>query len=266
MTILDRNCVVDSGPEGKPPLVFVHGYGCDQTMWRRVTPSFERVVTYDLTGMGRSDLSAYDFRKYADLQAHADDLLQIIGALELSDVTLVGHSIGASIAVLAANRAPDRIARTVLVSPTPSFLDHPERGYRGGFSRKDLEGLIDLLEENHLGWSAQMAPTIVGQPAGEFAAVELTQSFCRTGPEIAAHFGRVTFFADCIDDMAGAARPALILHCDDDALVPMQVAEWMQRHVPGATLKVLRATGHCPHMTVPDDVVAAMQEYLRQAA
>lgn len=266
--IVERNQVVVSGSPEDQPIVFIHGFGCDQTMWRQVAPMFEetfRVVTYDLTGMGKSDLSAYNMRHYSDLEAHADDLLSILKELDLENMVLVGHSIGATIALLAANREPERVARLVLVSPTPSFLDDPANGYRGGFSSADMGELITFLDENHLGWSAQMAPTIAGQSAGEPAAEELTQGFCRTDPSIAQHFGRVTFFADRRRAFEQAARPALILHCRNDALVPMQVADWMREQVPGATLKVLDATGHSPHMTVPGDVVAAMREYLEDA-
>ncbi|MBY6140955.1 alpha/beta hydrolase [Leisingera daeponensis] len=264
--MITRNKVVVSGLTSGQPIVFIHGFGCDQSMWRQVVPSLAedfRIVTYDLTGMGQSDLSAYDPGRYADLQAHADDLLLIIDELELEKAVLVGHSIGATIGLLAANREPGKVSRLVLVSPTPCFLDDESHGYHGGFSQGDLEELISFLDENHLGWSAQMAPTIAGQPAGAPAADELTKGFCRTDPAIAQHFGRVTFFADERSAFERAACPALILHCDDDALVPMQVAEWMRDRMPGATLKVLTATGHCPHMTVPSDVVAAIRDYLK---
>ena len=268
MTAIERNSVVTSGAAEGAPMVFVHGFGCDKSMWRHVAPAFEgghRVVTYDLTGMGESDLSAYEPRRYAGLEAHADDLLDILEELDLREAVLVGHSVGASIALLAANRAPERVARLVLVSPSPAFMNDAQAQYTGGFSREDLAGLLGFLDENHLGWSAQMAPTIAGQPAGEPAAEELTQSFCRTDPDIARHFGHVTFFADSRSAFARAARPALILHCDDDALVPMSVADWMRDAVPGATLQVIAATGHCPHMTVPDEVASQMRAYLGAA-
>lgn len=263
---VERNKVTVSGtPEGQA-MVFVHGFGCDQSMWHRVAPDFAedyRVVTYDLTGMGQSDLAAYDPKRYAGLEAHAEDLLGILDELDLARAVVVGHSIGATIALLAANKAPDRVERLVLVSPTPSFLNDEAAGYRGGFERRDLEELIAFLDQNHLGWSTQMAPTIVGQAAGEPAADELTQSFCRTDPAVAQHFGRVTFFADRRSEFEATSLPALILQCDDDALVPMSVADWMRDHVPGSQLKVLRATGHCPHMTVPDAVSAAIRDFMR---
>ncbi|EYD72754.1 alpha/beta fold hydrolase [Limimaricola hongkongensis] len=266
-TATERNNVVTTGQDDGAPIVFVHGFGCDGTMWRQVAPAFEdsrKVVTYDLTGMGQSDLSAYAPHRYADLDAHAEDLWEILAELDLSGAVLVGHSVGASIALLAAARAPERVSRLVMVSPSPSFLDDATQGYRGGFSCEDLEGLVGFLDENHLGWSAQMAPTIAGQPAGAPAAEELTRSFCRTDPAIARHFGHVTFFADQRGAFERARHPSLILHCDDDALVPMPVAEWMRDSVPGTTLRVIPATGHCPHMTVPDIVVTEMRGYLGQ--
>jgi len=268
MTAILRNNVDVDGPVSAGPMVFVHGFGCDRSMWRDVAPAFvqtHRIVTYDLTGMGGSDLSAYEPRRYADLQSHADDLLEILEALSLRDVCLVGHSIGASIALLAANRAPERVSRLVMVSPSPAFLDDAEAGYRGGFAREEIEGLVKLLEENQLGWSMQMAPTITGQPVEAPSTETLTQSFCRTDPEIARHFGRVTFFSDRRADYERAACPVLILHCSDDALVPMNVAEWMRDRVPDATLEVLEASGHSPHMTVPDKVVKTIRQHLGTA-
>lgn len=264
MDVLQRNNVVDRGG-AKPAMIFVHGFGCDQTMWGDVAPAFEdshRVVTYDLTGMGQSDLDAYDFDRHAKLDAHAQDLLDICAALDLRQAIIVGHSVGATIAALATNAAPDRVSRLVLVSPTPSFTNDPDTGYRGGFDRTELEGLVHLLKENHLGWSTQMAPTIVGQEAGAPAADALTKSFCRTDPEIAQHCGEATFFSDERQAMRQLARPSLILHCDDDALVPMQVADWMQENIPASELIVLHCKGHCPHMTAPDKVIAAMRSYL----
>lgn len=242
-------------------MVFVHGFGCDQTMWRHVAPNFEtnfRTVLYDLLGMGRSDLGAYDFDRHSDLGGHADDLVDVLAALDLRGVTLVGHSVGASIALLAARRAADRVERLILVSPSPCFLNDPPNDYQGGFERGELEGLVSLLDENQLGWSQQMAPTIVGHPPEDPNTSELTQSFCRTDPQIATHFARVTFLADSRGDFAGFSLPSLILHCDQDALVPMPVLDWMQRHMPQADVEILSARGHCPHMTVPESVVRAI--------
>lgn len=265
--MIERNNVMRSGIDERPSMVFVHGFGCDQSMWREVAPKFAenyRIITYDLTGMGQSDISAYDLRRYWDLRAHAEDLRDIIDALSLDEVVLVGHSVGATIALLAAIEVPEKVSRLVLISPSPCFIDDTDSGYRGGFSKDDLEELIAFLDENHLGWSAQMAPMIVGQPEGAAATDELTKSFCRTDPAIAQHFARVTFLSDERKAFEHATRPSLILHCRRDALVPMEVADWMKDRTPAAALEILDATGHCPHMTVPQDVVAAMQAYLRK--
>ena len=244
-------------------MLFAHGFGCDQSMWREVAPAFEedhKVVTFDLTGAGHSDLSAYDFERYADLQAHAEDILRICDELSLQDVVLVGHSISATTAVLAANERPEIFRALILVAPTPSFLDDGD--YRGGFSRADIEGLTEMMDANYLGWSQQMAPQIAGQAPGEPAADDLTQSFCRTDPRIARHFARATFFADCRQEMKRLTTPSLILHCDDDPLVPMEVAQWMRQNIPQSRIEILSVTGHCPHMTAPDMTIQAIRRYL----
>lgn len=263
-----RNNVNDTGETDLTPLVFVHGFGCDQSMWSDVAALLAgrfRLITYDLTGMGRSDLAAYDFDAYSDLHAHAVDLTAICDDLDLRGAVLVGHSVGATIALLAARDLSDRVSQVVLVSPSPCFVNDAGSGYTGGFERSDLEGMVQLLEQNHLGWSAQMAPTIAGQSAGEPAADKLTQSFCRTDPTIAQHFARVTFFTDARGVFSTAEKPALVLHCDKDALVPMAVADWMGSAMPDARVEVLDAVGHCPHMTVPDDVVRALVQFVEQA-
>jgi sigma-B regulation protein RsbQ len=211
--------------------------------------------------MGGSDAAAYDFDRYSSLEAHADDLLAICEDEDLADAIVVGHSIAASIGVLAANRSRGRIAQLVLVSPSPSFLNEEDGVYQGGFSRSDLEGLVELLEQNPLGWSAQMAPVIAGQPHDDPATSQLSRSFCRTDPEILGHFGRVTFFTDSRVAMSRTSCPSLILHCAEDALVSMQVADWMRDNIPNTTLRVLPVAGHCPHMTNPIKVIAAMRDH-----
>ncbi|MHA6287080.1 alpha/beta fold hydrolase [Maricaulis sp. CAU 1757] len=265
MSVLKRNNVTVGG-QGTAPIVFAHGFGCDQTMWRFIAPHFERdhkVVLFDLTGNGQSDLSAYDFDRYSRLDAHAEDIVDIISELDLEDVTLVGHSVSAITSALAGARCPERIARIVLVAPSPCFMNDGD--YTGGFERAELEGLIAFMEENYLGWAAQLAPTIAGQPEGEPAAEDLTRSFCRTDPRISQHFGRVTFLSDRRDDMPKTPQPSLILQCDPDALAPVSVGEWMRDAMPDARLEVLPVTGHCPHMTAPDLTSAAIRRFIDEA-
>lgn len=262
---LTRNNVTQTG-KGSRPILFAHGFGCDQTMWRSVAPEFERdhrVILYDLTGAGQSDLSAYDDDRYGTLDGHARDILDICETLDLNDAILVGHSVSAITSVLAANIAPGRISRLVLVAPSPCFVN--DDGYQGGFAREDLEGLIAFMDENYLGWAEQLAPTIVGQSPDQAEAGELTQSFCRTDPDIARHFGRVTFLSDRRADMPLVQVPSLILQCDDDAIAPVSVGDWMHANMPQSTLVVLDAKGHCPHMTVPDKTAQAIRNYLADA-
>lgn len=265
MSIIQDNKISIFGP-AQSPMLLSHGFGCDQTMWRGLTPHLTRdhqIILYDLTGMGRSDRRRYDFNRYSTLDAHAEDIIEILDELDLKNVTLVGHSVSAITAVLAANAAPERIARLILVSPSPCFLNDGD--YSGGFERADLEGILELMDENYLGWAQQFGPVIEGTAGIDPDESELTRSFCQTDPQIARHFGRVTFLSDRRDDMSKCPRPALILQCKDDAIAPVGVGEWMHEAMPDSTLEVLPVTGHCPHMTAPDITVAAIRSYLGEA-
>lgn len=262
MAMRIRNNVVVSGGTGRP-MLFAHGFGCDQEMWRFVEPAFRNshaTVLYDLTGHGTSDLSAYDFDRYATLAGHARDIVDICDELDLEQVVVVGHSVSAITAVLAASIDPRRFGFLVLLAPSPCFMNDGD--YHGGFSRDDLEGLIAFMDENYFGWAEQLAPTIAGQSAGGPAATDLTQSFCRTDPQIAQHFGRVTFLSDHRADMARVAVPSLIVQCDDDAIAPVDVGRWMHANMPGSVLEIVAATGHCPHMTVPEETIRVIRKFL----
>jgi sigma-B regulation protein RsbQ len=262
MDVLTRNNVTVSGrPDGRA-LLFAHGFGCDQNMWRGVAPAFEadhRVVLFDLVGAGRSDTSAYDRDRYGTLQGYADDVLEICAALDLRDVVFVGHSVSATIGVLAAAAEPDRFAKLVLVAPSPSFIDDGD--YVGGFSREDIEGLLESLDSNYLGWSAAMAPVIAGPDHPE-TGTELANSFCRTDPEIARHFARVTFLSDNRADLARVRTPALVLQCSNDALAPESVGRYVHEQLPSSRLVVMEATGHCPNLSAPAETVAAIRAFL----
>ncbi len=264
-TVLRRNNVsVTGGPLGRP-LVFAHGFGCDQNVWRWVAPAFadaHPTVLFDHVGAGGSDLSAYDHVRYDSLDGYADDLVEICDALDLRDAVLVGHSVGAMIGVLAAIRAPERIGALVLVTPSPSFLDDPADGYTGGFSREDIEGLLETLSDNYLGWSAAMAPVIMANPERPELGEELANSFCRTDPTIAEHFARVTFLSDHRRVLPDVGVPTLVLQCSDDALAPESVGRYVHDRIRDSSFALLRATGHCPHMSAPDETVAAIREFL----
>jgi sigma-B regulation protein RsbQ len=261
--VLARNNVVLSGPAAAPAIVFAHGFGCDQNMWRYVAPAFEdrfRVVLFDHVGAGRSDLRAYDREKYSSLEGYARDVLEICDALDLYDVTFVGHSVSSMIGLLAALEEPQRFSRLVLVGPSPRYLD--DDGYVGGFSRDDIDGLLDSLDSNYLGWSAAMAPVIMGNPDRPELGEELTNSFCRTDPAIARQFARVTFLSDNRDDLARVDLPCLVLQCREDAIAPVAVGEFVAQELPRAELVILDATGHCPNLSAPRETIAAIEQFV----
>ena len=261
--MLERNAVRVSGVTGGRPIVFAHGFGCDQGMWRFVAPDFEvdhRVVVFDQMGFGESDLSAYDSDRYASLRGYAADLVEICRELELTDVVFVGHSVSAMIGVLAYRQAPELFGALVMVGPSPRYVDDGD--YTGGFSRSDIAGLLDSLESNHLGWSAQMAPVIMGNPDRPDLAEELTSSFCRTDPGVASRFARITFLSDNRADLAAVAVPTLVLQCSDDVIAPEVVGRYVHEAIPGSVFTKLAATGHCPNLSAPEETTAAIRAFL----
>jgi sigma-B regulation protein RsbQ len=246
-------------------MVFAHGFGCDQNMWRHVWPAFAdeyRIVLFDHVGAGGSDLTAYDRGKYGSLQGYADDVLELCHELELWDAVFVGHSVSSMIGVLAAVAEPERIAKLVLVGPSPRYIDDEGSGYAGGFTREDIEGLLDSLDSNFLGWSGTYAPAIMGAEQPAELQDELTNSFCRTDPEIARHFARVTFLSDNREDLVRVPVPALVLQCADDIIAPTTVGEYVAERIPNATFVQMRATGHCPNLSAPEETVAAIREFI----
>jgi sigma-B regulation protein RsbQ len=262
MSVIDRHNVNVRKADGRL-MLFAHGFGCDQAMWRLVAPAFEpdhRVVLFDYLGHGRSDRSAYDPAKYATLDGYADDVLAVCRELDLRDAVFVGHSVSAMIGVLAAAKEPNRFARLVLVGPSPRYVDDGD--YVGGFSRADVDGLLDALDANHLGWSASMAPAIMGNADRPELAAELADSFCRTDPDVARDFARATFLSDNRADLPTVAMPCLVLQCSRDAIAPVGVGEYVHQHLPDSRLVMLDATGHCPHLSAPAETVAAIRAFL----
>jgi sigma-B regulation protein RsbQ len=265
MTAVERNNVTEHGrPDGRP-IVLAHGFGCDQTMWRYVWPAFaddHRVILFDHVGLGGSDFSAFDRDRYATLDGYADDVLEICVELGLEDVVLVGHSVSAMIGGLAAIRAPGRFGRLVMIGPSPRYIDDVE--YAGGFSRADIDGLLESMDSNYLAWSGQMAPIIMGNPDRPELGRELTESFCRADPEIARHFAGVTFLSDNRGDLARITTPTVILQCSDDAIAAEPVGRFVHRRIPGSRLVALKATGHCPNLSAPEETVAAIRAFLAE--
>ncbi|HEX7337735.1 MAG TPA: alpha/beta hydrolase [Gemmatimonadales bacterium] len=259
-----RNNVRISGT-GTQPMVFAHGFGCDQNMWRYITPAFDRdyrIVLFDHVGAGNSDLGAYQPAKYATLEGYATDLLEICAAENLDNAVFVGHSVSAMIGVLAAIREPARFDRLVLIGPSPRYVN--EGDYVGGFGREDIEGLLDFLDSNYMGWAAAMAPVIMGNSDRPELGAELTGSFCRTDPQIARQFARVTFLSDNRADLPKLRTPSLVLQCLDDVIAPLVVGEYVHAALPRSDLVVLNATGHCPNLSAPEETIAAMKAYLKR--
>lgn len=262
MSVLVRNNVVQSGA-GTRPMMFAHGFGCDQNMWRFVAPHFEedfRVILFDHVGAGRSDLSAYDREKYADLTGYAADIVEICRELDLRDVIFVGHSVSAMIGMLAAIEAPGLFGGMVFVGPSPRYID--DAGYSGGFTEAQIEELLEFLDDNHMGWSAAMGPVIMGNADRPELAEELVNSFCRTDPEIAKQFARVTFMSDNREDLPKLRVPTLVLQCKEDVIAGQQVGEYVHRALPDSRLVILDATGHCPNLSAPKEVVAAIKAFV----
>jgi sigma-B regulation protein RsbQ len=265
MSVLARHNVRVSG-RGQVPMVFAHGFGCDQSMWRYVAPAFERdyrVVLFDYLGHGASDRSAYEPAKYSDLQGYAADVIDICRALAVSDGVFVGHSVSAMIGVLASIAAPELFARMILIGPSPRYIN--DAAYVGGFERADIDGLIEALDSNYLGWSQSMAPVIAGNADRPEVGQELANAFCRTDPAIARQFARATFLSDNRDDLPRVRARCLVLQCADDVIAPDSVGRYVHQHVPGSQLVMMRATGHCPNLSAPDETIAAMRSFLAPA-
>ena len=264
--VLLRNNVKVSG-RGTQPMLFAHGFGCDQNMWRYITPAFEndyRIVVFDYVGSGKSDLSAYDADRYSTLDGYAADVRDICAALDLRDIIYVGHSVSAMVGVLAANAEPERFESLILIGPSPRYLNEgPD--YVGGFERSDIEGLLETMDKNYIGWANYLAPAIMQNADRPELGAELSESFCSTDPVIARRFAEATFFADNRSDLAAVRIPSLILQCSEDIIAPLTVGEYLDRELPFSTLRVLKATGHCPHMSAPDETIARMKEFLAQS-
>ncbi|MES2692886.1 MAG: alpha/beta hydrolase [Verrucomicrobiota bacterium] len=265
--IIARNNVTITG-RGQRVMLLAHGFGCDQNMWRFTIPSFVddyRIVIFDYVGSGKSDLGAYNADRYSNLNGYAQDVLEICEALDLRDVIFVGHSVSAMIGLLAALKAPNRFSCLVMLGPSPCYINYPP-DYHGGFNRADIVELIDTMQQNYIGWANFLAPAIMKNADRPELAAELTQSFCSTDPRIARRFAEATFFSDNRADLPKLTLPSLILQCSEDMVAPVVVGEYMHRQMPKSTYRQLRASGHCPHMSAPEETNGAIREYLASAS
>ena len=262
MTASERHNATVTGT-GSRAIVFAHGFGCDQNMWRLVAPAFEgdfRVVLFDHVGAGGSDLSAYEPAKYASINGYASDVVELCRELDVRGGVYVGHSVSAMIGVLAAKQAPELFGELVLVGPSPRYTDDAD--YVGGFTEAQIHELLEFLDNNHMGWSQTMAPVIMGNADRPELAQELTNSFCRTDPEIAKRFARTTFLSDNRADLEGVAQRSLVLQCSDDVIAPRAVGDYVHRKLPDSVFVQLAASGHCPHLSAPEETIAAIRAFL----
>ncbi|NNG25585.1 alpha/beta fold hydrolase [Telluria aromaticivorans] len=265
MTVQVRNNVRVSG-NGGATMVFSHGFGCDQAMWRFMAPAFVdrfRVINYDLVGSGRSDLSAYDRTRYDTLHGYADDLLEILDEFATGPVITVGHSVSSMIGMLATIKAPERFLAQVMVAPSACYINDGA-GYVGGFDRADIDELLETMEANFIGWSGSLAPAIMGAPTQPALRDELTESFCRNDPDIAKHFARVTFLSDHRADVPQSTTPTLILQCSEDLIAPRSAGDFLHRSLPRSRLHVIDNIGHCPHLSAPTASSRAMDAFLAE--
>ncbi|WP_443478942.1 alpha/beta fold hydrolase (plasmid) [Novosphingobium aerophilum] len=262
MSVLQRNNVTVSG-SGRRTIVFAHGFGCDQQAWKDVIPAFSteyRTVAFDHVGAGQSDRSAFDPEKYSSLHGYKRDILEVLDALDLSDVIFAGHSVAGMMGMLAAIEQPDRFASLIMVCPSPCYVDEP--GYKGGFSRQDLDELLEVIDSNFLGWARDGSRAIMGNPDRPELGSDLGESFCRTDPSIAAHFARVTFLSDHRSDLPKCETRTLVLQTMSDMVAPEEVGQYVAARMPNAQLHIMAATGHCPHMSAPAETIEAMRQFL----
>jgi sigma-B regulation protein RsbQ len=244
-------------------MVFAHGFGCDQTMWEPVAKNFKRdfrVVLFDYVGHGRSDLNAYSPERYSSLAGYADDVVEIGHTLALENAVFVGHSVSSMIGALATLKAPHMFSDLVMVGPSPRYID--DEGYRGGFSREQIDELLEFLADNHLGWSAAMAPAIMGNADRPELSGRLENSFCNTDPDIARDFARVTFLSDNRADLESIGVRTLVLQCSNDIIAPVEVGQFMHANLPNSDYRLLQATGHCPNLSAPEEVTMAIREFV----
>ena len=265
MTDILKRFNVQVKGSGNTAMLFAHGFGCDQNAWRRITDAFaadHTIVLFDYVGAGRSDLSAYDEKKYSTLEGYASDILDICNELKIKDAIFVGHSVSCMIGILASLQAPSLFKKMIFIGPSPCYIN--SEGYTGGFEREEIDTLFEIMEDDYILWSSSLAPKIMGEKQGNELKEELTESFCATDPEIAKAFARVTFLSDNRKDLERVPVESLTLQCSEDIIAPLEVGTYFNAHTPRNTMVVLKATGHCPHMSAPEETIEAIKAFVKK--
>ncbi|WP_339178399.1 alpha/beta hydrolase [Paenibacillus sp. FSL L8-0435] len=264
--VLVRNNVKVLG-SGSQTIVFAHGFGCDQDMWRYIVPAFSenyRVILFDYVGSGESQINYYDAVKYNNLEGYAQDVLEIMEALELRDSIFVGHSVSSMIGMLASIQNPKYFQQIVMLGPSPRYVnDLPS--YYGGFDRNDIDELLEMMQINFIGWASYLAPIVMNNPERKDLAEELEKSFCSRDPHIARQFAEVTFLSDCRIDLDQATVPTLILQCSEDSIAPVEVGDYLHAHLKNSRLQQMTAKGHYPHLSQPEETIRMIKDYLTSA-
>jgi len=244
-------------------MIFAHGFGCGQNMWRYIWPEFQedyKIVLFDYVGSGNSDISAYNEQRYSNLNGYAEDVLEICASLGLKDAVFVGHSVSSMIGLLASIKKPEYFSSLIMIGPSPRYID--DESYNGGFQRSDIEELLETMEKNYMGWANFLAPAIMANADRPELGQELTESFCATNPLIARQFAEVTFLSDNRRDLLNASHPCLIMQCSNDIIAPTAVGQYLYSIINNSTHVLLNATGHCPHLSEPEETVTEMKKFL----
>ncbi|PIL20063.1 hypothetical protein P775_11310 [Puniceibacterium antarcticum] len=244
--------------------MFAHGFGCDQMVWKDIVPAFEneaKTIVFDQAGSGKADPLIYDRQRHSSLHGYADDLIALLDELDPGQVHFVGHSVSAMIGALASLRRPDLFASLIMICPSAFYLN--TASYKGGFDKKMLEELIELMDSNYIGWAKVFAPLVVGNQSSPEHVEKFVETLCRTDPEYAGGFARITFFSDCRDELTKVQIPTVILQCLDDPVAPDEAIRFVHDAVKGSELVQLNASGHCPHITHPQTTITALRRILK---
>jgi len=263
--VLARNNVKVIG-NGSKTLMLAHGFGCDQNMWRFMTPALEqkfKIVLFDYVGSGSSDLSQYDKERYSRLEGYAEDIVEIGEALQLTDVIFIGHSVSSIIGSLASIEAPKLFSKMIMICPSPCFLNFPP-DYLGGFEKQDLQELLNLMDKNYIGWANYLAPLVMGDNNPSELTNELSSSFCSTDPVVAKGFAKATFLSDYRHILKKVKQPTLIFQSKNDSLAPPEIGKFINENITNSELELVEADGHCLHMTHPDQVTNSIFKYLNK--
>lgn len=263
MNVVERNNVRIIG-EGEQTIICAHGFGCEQSMWQYIAPSFTekyKLVLFDYVGAGLSDLSAYSTDKYATLDGYKQDVLDLVDGLQLENSIFIGHSISSMIGMLAAIERPEIFEKIIMIGPSPCYLNKSD-GFQGGFEESDVWELLELMEINFSGWASYMAPTTMGDDATQELKDGLRDVFVSTNPKIAREFAEVTFFSDYRSRLSELTVPTLIVQCSEDSIVPLHVGEYLHENLGNSELKVMQAKGHYPHISHPVETVELITNFL----